>query len=264
MSFVVAKLLSMALLPSALLVEFAAIGLLLRRRLIGRAMLCLGVAGLAACLLLPVDSWAIRPLEDIFPPVTQPPAHLDGIIVLGGAIDDLTSLDRGTPILTAAANRLTTFAILAHRYPEARLVFTGGSGRVEQGEATEAHYAQILLAELGVPAERVVLEDQSRTTAENAALSQALVHPAPTETWALVTSASHMPRAVGVFRKIGWPVLPWPAGYYSRDNHPALAPSLGGKLATLDIAAHEWEGLLSYWLGGKTSALLPGPMPPRE
>lgn len=259
MAFTVTKLLSMALLPSALLVELAILGLLLRRRRAGRALLWAGVGGLAACLALPVDSWAIRPLEDAFPPVTAPPPHLDGIIVLGGAIDDLTSLDRGMPVLTAAANRITTFAILAHDYPDARLVFTGGSGRVEQGSATEAYFARILLARLGVATDRVTFEDRSRTSAENAALSKALVHPAAGETWALVTSASHMPRAVGVFRQIGWPVLPWPTGYFSRDNHPALAPSLGGKLATLDVAAHEWEGLLAYRLTGRSDALFPQP-----
>ncbi len=138
-------------------------------------------------------------------------------------------------------------------------MFTGGSGRVEQGITTEARFARILLQDLGLPPERVVFEDQSRTTAENAAFSRDLVQPKPGEIWALVTSASHMPRAVGVFRAAGWPVLAWPAGYLSRDNLTALAPSLGGKLATLDLAAHEWEGLLAYWLMGKTASLLPVP-----
>ena len=253
------KLVSMATLPSALLVGCAAVGLLLRRWWAGRALLWLGVAGLFACLVLPVDVWAIRPLEDLFPQVTDDPPHLDGIIVLGGSIDDLTSLDRGTPVITAAANRLTTFLILAKRYPTAKLVFTGGSGRVEQGVSTEARFARILLQDLGLPPDRVVFEDRSRTTFENAEFSKALVQPKPGETWALVTSASHMPRSVGVFRAVGWPVLPWPAGYLSRDHFTALAPSLGGKLATLDLAAHEWEGLLAYWLMGKTASLLPTP-----
>ena len=225
----------------------------------GGPLLWLGVGGLFACLILPVDSWAIRPLEDLFPQVTEYPPHLDGIIVLGGSIDDLTSLDRGTPVITAAANRLTTFLILAKRYPTAKLVFTGGSGRVEQGVSTEAKYARLLLEDLGLSPDRVVFEDRSRTTFENAEFAKALVRPKPGETWALVTSASHMPRSVGVFRAVGWPVLPWPAGYLSRDNLTALAPSLGGKLATLDVAAHEWEGLLAYWLMGKTASLLPTP-----
>ena len=251
------KLLSMLLLPPAFLVEVAALGMLLSRRRAGQPLVWLGVGGLFACLVLPLGDWAIRPLEDAFPQVTGEPPRLDGIIVLGGAIDDLTSLDRGTPVLTAAANRLTTFVSLARRYPSARLVFTGGSGQIEQGVANEAHFARVLLADLGLDPTRVVFEDQSRTTSENASLARALVHPAQGEVWALVTSAYHMPRAVGVFRAAGWPVLPWPAGYSSRDGHPALAPSLGSKLATLDQAAHEWEGLLAYWLAGKTSSLLP-------
>jgi uncharacterized SAM-binding protein YcdF (DUF218 family) len=257
-NFVAVKLVSLVVLPSALLVELVTAGWLLRRWWLGRALLALGVLGLAACLLLPVDSWAIRPLEDQFPPINQDPPRLDGIIVLGGSIDDLTSLDRGTPIIAAAANRLTTFLILAKRYPAAKLVFTGGSGQIEQ-VTNEAHFARILLADLGLPPSRVVFEDKSRTTAENATLSRDLVHPAPGEIWALVTSASHMPRSVAVFRAAGWNVLPWPAGYISRDNLTRLSPSLGGKLATLDLAAHEWEGLLYYWLAGKTNSLLPTP-----
>jgi uncharacterized SAM-binding protein YcdF (DUF218 family) len=257
-SFFLVKLVSLVLLPSALLVECATLGLLLRRRWFGRTLLVLGVFGLFACLVLPVDSWAIRPLEDRFPPVINPPARLDGIIVLGGSIDDLTSLDRGTPIIAAAANRLTTFLILARRYPAAKLVFTGGSGSIEQ-VTNEAHFARQLFADLGLAPERVVYEDKSRTTAENATASRDLVHPAPGELWALVTSASHMPRSVAVFRQAGWPVLPWPAGYISRDTVQRLDATLGSKLATLDIAAHEWEGLLFYWLTGKTNSLLPSP-----
>jgi uncharacterized SAM-binding protein YcdF (DUF218 family) len=257
--FVAAKLLSALLLPAALMVELAVVGLLFRRRRAGRVLLWLGVGSLTVCLLLPVDSWAIRPLEDRFPQIVEPPAQVDGIVVLGGAIDDLTSLDRNTPTLNAAANRMTSFAILAHRYPNARLVFTGGSGAIEQGVTTEAIFARDLLAQLGVPPERVVFEAASRTTWENAVEVGKLVQPKPGETWVLLTSASHMPRAVGVFRAAGWRVLPWPVGYRSRDRVAAFAPSLGRKLEVLDTAAHEWTGLLAYWAEGRSSALFPAP-----
>ena len=237
------------------MVELAVAGLLLRRR----ALVVAGVGLLAACLALPVGTWAIRPLEDRFPQVTDPPAQVDGVIVLGGAIDDLTSQDRHTPTLGAAANRLTSFVILARRYPHARLVFTGGSGDLVQGVATEAPFARELLASLGLPPERVVFEGASRTTWENAVEVSRLVQPQPGETWALLTSASHMPRSVGVFRAAGWQVLPWPVGYRSRDAITGFAPSLGDKLAVLDLAAHEWTGLLAYWLQGHSSALFPAP-----
>jgi uncharacterized SAM-binding protein YcdF (DUF218 family) len=128
------------------------------------------------------------------------------------AIDGLTSRDRGTSTLTAAANRMTTLVMLAKRYPQAKLVFTGGSGAIEQGVSNEAEYARILLEQLGLPPDRVVFEDASRTTWENAVNTYALVKPQSSELWILLTSASHMPRAVGVlFRKLGWTVLPWPS-----------------------------------------------------
>ena len=257
--FIVGKVLTMLMLPTALMVECTLLGLLLSRRAIGRALLILGVGLLTACLVLPVDAWTIRPLEDRFPAVSIPPERVDGIVVLGGAIDDLTSRDRATPVLTSAANRMTTFVILARRYPQAKLVFTGGSGDIEQGVSNEAKYARILIEQLGLPPDRVVFENTSRTTWENAVNTSALVKPRPGERWVLLTSASHMPRAVGVFRKAGWSVLPWPVGYQSRDHITTHAQSLGQKLAVLDWATHEWIGLVAYYLRGWSSALFPAP-----
>ena len=259
MTYFATKLLLAALLPSALLVECAAIGLLFRRWWLGRALLTLGIAGLVLCLTLPVESWALRPLEQRFPPVTTYPARLDGVIVLGGAIDELTSRDHDTPVLNEAANRITTFAILARHYPAARLVFTGGSGALVQGVTTEAQYARTLLADLGVPPDRVVFEDRSLTTHENATFTRDLVRPQPGEVWALVTSASHMPRSVAVFRQAGWDILPWPTGPRGRTGLFPLSRSFGAKLSALDAASHEWIGLLGYWLTGKTSSLMPSP-----
>jgi uncharacterized SAM-binding protein YcdF (DUF218 family) len=258
--FVVSKVVSLLVSPTALLVELAFLGWLLgRRRRAGRLLLTLGVGGLTVCLLLPVDSWAIRPLEDRFPVVAVLPAYVDGIVVLGGSIDDLTSLDRGTPTLNDAANRLTTFVALARQYPRAKLVFTGGSGDIEQGLATEAQFARTLFEQLGLPPDRVVFENASRTTWENAVDTHAIVQPKPGETWVLLTSASHMPRAVGAFRQAGWVVLPWPVGYRSRDRVSGFETSLGVRLSVLDLAGHEWEGLLAYWLAGHSSALFPAP-----
>jgi uncharacterized SAM-binding protein YcdF (DUF218 family) len=257
--FVVDKLLTMLMLPTALMVECVLLGLILIRWPIGRMLLIVGVGAMTACLILPVDSWAIRPLEDRFPAITTSPERVDGIVVLGGAIDELTSLDRGTPTLTGAANRITTFVMLAQRYPEAKLVFTGGSGEINQGVSNEAKYARILFGQLGLPPDRVIFEDKSRTTWENAVNAYELVKPEPGERWILLTSASHIPRAVGVFRRIGWTVLPWPVGYQSRDHIGRYAQSMGRKLEVLDWATHEWIGLAVYFLEGRTNALFPMP-----
>jgi uncharacterized SAM-binding protein YcdF (DUF218 family) len=214
------------------------------------------LAGIA-CMALPVESWALRPLEDRFPRVTDPPAKVTGIIVLGGVIDAETSSDHGEPVLNDAGNRLTTFVILSRRYPDARLVFTGGTPERLPGGVTEASFARDLLTSLGVPPDRVTYEDKSLTTVENAVFTREMVHPAPGETWVLVTSASHMPRSVGVFRQAGWSVLPWPTGYHSRNGLFPWSYTFGNKLELLDLAAHEWTGLLVYWATGKTNALFP-------
>ena len=257
--FLFGKLLTMLLLPTALMVECVLLGLLLHRRPIGRALLVAGAGALTLCLLLPVDAWIIRPLEDRFPAATTLPGAVDGIVVLGGAIDDLTSEDRGTPVLNSAANRMTSFVALARHYPKAKLVFTGGSGDIVQGVTNEAKFAAILCEQLGLPPDRITFENRSRTTRENAVDTAALVRPLPGERWLLLTSASHMPRAVGVFRRVGWTVLPFPVGYQSRDHITGYAQSLGQKLAVLDWATHEWIGLVTYRLRGWTSALFPGP-----
>ena len=89
--FIIDKMLTMLLLPTALMVECAVLGLLLSRWPIGRILLIVAVGAMTACLLLPINSWAIRPLEDRFPAVTAPPEKVDGIVVLGGAIDELTA-----------------------------------------------------------------------------------------------------------------------------------------------------------------------------
>lgn len=257
--FVVGKLLTFLSLPTALMMECTLLGLLLTRWLAGRVLLIAATTAQAACLVLPVDAWAIRPLEDRFPQVTTYPDRVDGIVVLGGALDELTSRDRDTPTLNLAANRLTTFVELARRYPQAKLLFTGDSGDIEQGASNEVEFAGILFTQLGLPVERVEFENGSRTTRESAVDAAALIEHRPGERWVLVTSASHMPRAVGTFRHAGWAMLPWPVGYQSRDHIAGYPQSMGHRLAVLDGAAHEWIGLLAYRVRGWTDSVFPGP-----
>ncbi|MDA8231522.1 MAG: YdcF family protein [Magnetospirillum sp.] len=261
--FVLSKLFWDVLHPSSLLLLLLSAGaFLIGGRFLGAGRLA--VATSAVCLLaiaaLPVGDGLMAPLEDRFPAVRIPPPHVDGIIVLGGAIDLDLSGARRMPSLNSAAERMTTFAALARRYPDARLVFSGGSNLLEQRALREADVARTLLADLGVDVGRVVFERNSRNTYENAVFSKELVHPGRGETWILVTSAAHMPRAAGVFRRIGWPVLPWPTAYKtSGEWHWAHGLDLAGGLDKVDGAAHEWAGLAYYRLLGRTDRLFPAP-----
>jgi len=211
--------------------------------------------------LAPVGALLIEPLEDRFPaPGADMPAPY-GIVVLGGAIDDAASAARGQTIFDEGASRLTEAAILARRYPQARLVYAGGSASLWRAHSTEALEARQLLVALGVEASRIAIEDQSRNTDENARFAAALVHPQSGEIWLLVTSAYHMPRAMGLFAKAGFSVRAFPVDYRSlgggRDWRLNHDPARGLRL--IDLAVHEWIGLLAYRLSGRIDALFPEP-----
>ena len=258
MLFTLSKLVSWIANPGFLLVLIVIGGLVvsaLRRRRSGLWLAWIGALGLLAIALLPVDGWVMAPLENRFPAIRELPPRVDGIIVLGGAIEPILTAAHGMPALNDAAERVTSFVKLARLFPDAKLVFTGGSGSFGGGPP-EADAAKQMLGDLGLDTGRVRFEGQSRTTFENAIDSKELVDPKSGEIWVLITSAYHMPRAVGVFRHAGWPVLPYPVGYKTGVRHIA---GIGLSLTYLDAALHEWVGLLAYRLLDRTDALFPGP-----
>jgi uncharacterized SAM-binding protein YcdF (DUF218 family) len=267
MFFILSKTIGFLVYPSNALVLLSLLGLglaatRLRRTglwLMGTAAVLLAVAGWS-----PLGNWLILPLEQRFPPWDASRGAPDGIVVLGGAISPETSADRDEPQLNEAAERVAAMVFLARRYPDAKLVYSGGSGGLVFNEAMEADYALDLLERLGVPRARVRIERRSRNTAENAAFTKALVQPKMGERWLLVTSAAHMPRAMGIFRKQGFPVEAYPVDWRTGGNADAAIPffTASGGLARTDNAVREWVGLVAYRLAGKTSDLFPGPDEP--
>lgn len=253
--------------PSNVLTVLVVLGVLLlftRRARGGRLLLAFAAFGLAVCGVSPLGTWLARPLENRFPVQDQEMAPPTGILVLGGSINQLITAARGGQVtLAAAGGRITEAAALAHRYPEARLVFTGGSPALLRTTATdEAGAAAKLFAALGIAEGRITLERESRNTYENAVLARAIVQPKPGERWVLVTSAWHMPRSVGIFRRAGWDVVPYPTDFETRGTRqelwrPILPVSRG--LDLVDRMAREWLGLLAYRLAGRTDALFPAP-----
>ena len=266
MFFILSKTVGFLAYPSNAFVLLGLLGLVLLATRLRRAGMWLMAASLV---LLAIGGWSplgnilIAPLEQRFPPWDASRGPPDGIIVLGGAISPEVSAARNEPQLNEAAERVLAFATLARRYPNSRLVYTGGSGALVNNEAKEADHAAALLERLGIPSARVEIERRSRNTAENAAFTKALVQPKPGERWLLITSAAHMPRSIGIFRKVGFPVEAYPVDWRTDGDDSDMAPfdSISSGLPRLDVAAREWVGLIVYWLAGKTSALFPGPEP---
>ena len=231
-----------------------------RWRQLGRWIVTATAAVSLALAVVPVGPYLMATLEDRFPPPASLPDRVDGIVVLSGFVSMATSIDRGTVELNALADRLTAFIALARRFPKARLVFTGGSGLAFGDRPSEASFARRLLVDLGQPVDRIAFEDRSRNTAENASLTRALADPGPGETWLLVTSAFHMPRAVACFRKVGWDVVPYPVDFQTggRDTLDfELAPL--NNMEALMYAIHEVAGLIAYRLLGYTEEIWPAP-----
>ena len=179
-----------------------------------------------------------------------------------GAEDARIWVERGAHALNEAGERFTEALGLARRYPKAKVVFTGGAIEIIGSPKIGADAARAIFRDLGlVQGEQLLLEPKARDTWENAVLTKALVQPKPGERWLLVTSAWHMPRAVGVFRTAGFAVEPWPVDYRTGGPSDALRPfeAPADGLKRLDTAMREWIGLISYRASGRTDALFPGP-----
>ena len=214
------------------------------------------VAGLLLIInIFPISDLIINPLEERFP--QRPlPEEIDGIIVLGGAGDARISTGRGQPAVEASAERLFAFIYLARKYPKAKLVFMGGGGSYKHFNAAHMMFEQSML-----DVKRVIFESQSRSTYESVVFSLSLIKPQKKEKWALITSAYHMPRAVGVFRKSGWEVIPYPVDYQTAGPQDYRVHYEGFlNVSEVRLGLHEWLGLFSYWVTNKTNQLFPGPL----
>src|SRR3954447_25939142 len=253
------------LLPSNFLLGLGILGLILlatRFARTGRALVTVSIVLLAISGISPLGNLLLYALEERFPPWQAAGRAPHGIVVLGGPIDPQLSAVRGVPVFKGAVDRLIAGASLAHRFPAARIIYSGGNASLLADDASkEAYVALGVFESLGIARERLIMERRSRNTFENAEFSKALAAPKPGERWLLVTSAYHMPRSMGVFRRAGFAVEAYPA-----DWRTGLAPGLlsssvfaSDGLGNADIAIREWMGLVAYRISGKTSELLPGP-----
>ena len=265
MFFYLSKILWLVVAPANFLLLLLLIGaalLFTRFTRAGRGFVLASALGFVVLGVLPVGTVMMRVLEDRFP---QPPANMSaptGIIVLGGAVNQQVTRFRGLIELTDGADRMTEGVMLARRFPDAKLVFTGGSAALLGSPHREAQVAEQLFLRLGIAQERLVLESESRNTFENAMFTRELLKPKPGEVWLLVTSAFHMPRSVGIFRKAGFNVTPCPVDYSTlgvASEYRTLFRHVMDGLRRPETALREYIGLAAYWWTGKIDDLFPGP-----
>jgi uncharacterized SAM-binding protein YcdF (DUF218 family) len=253
----IAQPLNLTICLMALSLAFAAA----RRRKAMAAALFLGFLVLTLATWTSLGQLLLTPLEERFQRPDPEPTDVAGIVVLGGGFEGAINLARGGHELNTGGDRYVEAAILARRYPQAKVVVTGGTGTlVLEGEGDGATAPRLLEA-LGVDPQRLILENESRDTYENAVFTRRLVTPAPGETWLLVTSAFHMPRAMALFAKAGFAVTAWPADYRTtgREGVSLFADNPVDSLQATTVALREWIGLIAYWLAGRIDSPFPGP-----
>ena len=259
-----AKVLYFLFQPSSLLLALTLLGAFLWARgkhpRLGRRLVFGGLLLVLLCGFSPLARLVVWPLEARFaaPLLPADRTKIRGILLLGG-FEKLVRRPYPVLGLKDSGERLTETLRLAHELPAAKVIFTGGAAGVVFSEDAADDVVREWLVAVGIAPDRLILEAASRDTHENATLTKALVTPAPGDRFVLVTSAFHMPRAVGVFRKAGFDVIPWPVDYQVADADELWHgfERLPEGLRLLDIAVKEWIGLLAYSWSGRTSELWP-------
>jgi len=217
----------------------------------GRVFTIALVIGVVLVSTLPIGDYLLRHIENTYPaPVL--PTRVDGVIVLGGFVSAEGSAAHHKIQMNYKAERLIEFIALAHKYPHAKLVFSGGSGNPMVQDSREADWVRRAWVDMGLDPSRVIWERDSRNTFENAVNGKALAHPKLGENWVLVTSATHMPRAVAIFARQDWHVIPDPVDFITTDTPIWQREfSFSENLWLLTEALKEIIGKAAYQLSGK-------------
>lgn len=232
----------------------------------GQGMMMAALAGILLFGIVPVGPWALTWLERQYPaPQTLPP-KIDGVIVLGGAFESYLSRKNGQIVANGDIERMLCFVEIVKAHPQAKAVFSGGSGDILNPDARESEDAKAFFKLAGLEGREIFYETQSRNTYENAVYTKKMMAPEAGQVWVVITSAFHMPRAMGVFGAVGWPVIPYQCdpktdGSYGFFNR---LPNIAGNFSALNIAIKEIIGLIVYHATGKSAFILPGGSIPSE
>jgi uncharacterized SAM-binding protein YcdF (DUF218 family) len=252
MFFLLSKILALCCEPLtyvSLLIVIALLGY--RKPRVGKACLLLALLLLVIFGTDPLPDLLIRTLEKQYTPMTTPP-HVEAVIVLSGPVDLRLSTLEHIELRDSAERILEGIQLVQKGYGDI-LIITGGSADLYDQTKHEAVFLRQMALDFGVPDHKILIEQTSRNTYENAVNTRALMEQHGITTSLLVTTASHMPRSMGCFRKIGLEPIPYPVDFRA-DPHPeyhllTIIPNAGGFRKT-SFALHEYIGILTYKLIG--------------
>jgi len=255
--FIASKLIGALLRPDTWIIIVLAIVFL--ALMTGRRRVALMLSGtllvvIVTLAVLPLGNLLLQPIERSHP-ANPSLGQVDGIIVLGGGENVRSSVYWGQMQFNEGGDRFAAGLALARQFPDAKLLYAGGSGALRDlgGEpVSEASIAERFFLDQGIEPDRLLLEGRSRNTAENARLSLTLANPGNDDVWVLVTSAFHMPRAMRSFEAAGWTqLIAWPVDYRTSRFVDDIGWNLAQNLQILITAIREQVGQLAYRLTGR-------------
>ena len=205
---------------------------------------------------LPIGNYLIYKIEKEFHSNFIISEKLDGILILGGATNPLMYKEFNEISLNSSAERLIESVTIIKKFKNSKIIFSGGSGVINRPDLGHSQVARSFYKKIGIDESRIIFEDNSRNTYENILFSKKLANPKKNEKWLLITSASHMRRAMLIGSKINWEFIPYAVDFRTMKKFRFL-PSLNllSNINSFQHGSHEWMGLISYYLMKRTDKI---------
>jgi len=257
MSFYLSKILWLILNPFNIFIFVTLLSIFLyfvKLRRISLIIFLINFVFIALISFLPIGSYLIYNIEKEYHSYIKPPDQVDGILILGGATNPLLYNEYDQISLNGSSERLVESVFIIKKFDKAKVIFSGGSGLVNRPDLDHAKVAKSFYKKIGIETNQIIFEDKSRNTYENIIYSKKIANPKINENWLLITSASHMKRALLIADKNNWKLIPYAVDFKNIKNFK-LIPNLEllKNLNSFQQASHEWLGLISYYLMGRTA-----------
>ena len=256
MSFYLSKILWLILNPFNIFIFVILLSIFLyfvKLRRLGLIIFLINFVFIVLISFLPIGSYLIYNIEKEYHSYIKPPDQVDGILILGGATNPLLYNEYDQISLNGSSERLVESVFIIKKFDKAKVIFSGGSGILNRPDFDHARVAKSFYNKIGIEIDKIIFEDNSRNTYENIIYSKKIANPKINENWLLITSASHMKRALLIADKNNWKLIPYAVDFKNIKNFK-LIPNLKllKNLNTFQQGSHEWLGLISYYLMGRT------------
>lgn len=206
--------------------------------------------------ILPTGPYLVYFLEKDFHKTNYYPEKLDGILILSGATNPFLTKEYDQINLGEGAERLIESYFLIKKFPNVKIIFSGGAAYLGYPEITDSSAAKKFYKDMGLDISKIYFENKSRNTFENLFLSKNYAQPKKNENWLLISSAFHLRRALNVGDELDWKLIPYPTDFrQSKKFIFKFSFDFFYNLSQSNLALHEWLGIFYYYLSNKTSKI---------